>query len=92
MSKPTNEEAQLTQNTNIELVYYKKARLPSENYIEENIENLFTLALTGGVTSKVKICEVTMKQMLASTNSVKTPGVNLNDKDSYVSYVPLSIL
>lgn len=89
MQKPDYQELHQAEQCNISLDFYCKKVKNSSNTINGEI---FTLALTSGVTGELKACIISHKSFLCSILGAEIPGLNLATRDVYLSYVPLSLL
>lgn len=89
MQKPEYQELHQAVQCNIVLDFYCKK---VENFSVPEIGEIFTLALTSGVTGDLKACIISHKGFLSSILGAEIPGLNLATRDVYLSYVPLSLL
>lgn len=93
LQKPNHEALHVLANLgNVKIIYYREKSNVSEDFIENNMEKIYTLAQTSGVTSEQKFCMISYRNMLMSIFGADIPGLNLEKNDVYISFVPLSLL
>ena len=92
MQEPSNEELHLAEVARIELRYYCMEIKKFRNYGEPDIHNIYTIALTSGVSSDIKLCNITIKNLLSAIYEVNLSDLITSANHSYLSYVPMSFI
>lgn len=93
LQKPKHEALHvLAQLGNVRIVYYREKCEKLSEFVESNMEKIYTLALTSGVTGDQRMCMISHSNLLMSIYGANIPGLNLATKDVYISYVTLSLL
>ena len=90
MQKPDYQEIHQAEQVNVSIEYYCK-KVAKREEVQRRSE-IFTLALTSGVTGDNKACIITHKSFLCAILGADIPGLNLATRDVYLSYVPFSLM
>ena len=92
MQELSNEELHLAEIAGIEIRYYCMKIEKTINHREGDMNAVYTLALTSGVCSETKICNITSMNLLSAIYEINVADSIKSANCLYLSYVPIPLL
>ena len=92
MQELSNEELHLAEIAGIEIRYYCMKFEKTINHREGDMNAVYTLALTSGVCSETKICNITSMNLLSAIYEINVADSIKSANCLYLSYVPIPLL
>ena len=93
MQSPSAEQIHQSMMAGVSLEYYSGSGSRTRvDYVETDTSKIYTLAITSGVSSEMKLCKITHANLLNAIYGANLQSLNVSAKDTYISYVHLALM